>query len=253
MMAKNINKFIYAILIAVFLFGCGKKEPLYEGLPLSAWIDRLSSGVPEERGDAARVIGDIGPAAKSAENALRLAARVETYPDVKIAEVMALKSIGADTREFEDFLKKATAPIISDEEEEFRPEIDENNESYEGEEIPGKEEDDLQYLIQLSENPPDSLKQLFPKDPEAQRRWAEERRREQITTVMSQLQNPDVLAEILRSGDLEERRLAARMLVGRSGVNAAVVDALEGAKFDPDSLIRTAAIEALKKWSRPEE
>ncbi|MBM3327427.1 MAG: hypothetical protein FJY65_10735 [Calditrichaeota bacterium] len=249
-------KYAYRIavfnLIFILTLGCGKREPVYEGLPLSTWVERLSSEAPEERGDAARSIGEIGSAAKTVENALRTAARREIIPDVKIAEVLALKSIGADIKEFEDFMKTTTAPIISTEDDsvEYNP-----DEYYEGEQEPAPGEDDLQYLMQLADGTTDSLSALkmFPKDLEAQRKWAEERRQEQIGTMMSQLQNPDVLAEILRAGDLEERRLAARMLVGRSGVNAAVVDALEGAKFDTDSLIKTAAAEALKKWTRPED
>ncbi|MBM3329211.1 MAG: hypothetical protein FJY67_07040 [Calditrichaeota bacterium] len=241
------------VAILAMTAGCGKREVEHQGLPLSEWVERLSSRLMEERRDAVKAIGEIGVPARKAEDKLRAIARRDNDVKIRLEAVHSLAKIGASTEEFADFVREMEAPLFIEEEDTLETEvIDVDSEVS----LSVSDEEDLRYLQDLAEGRVDTTPLQgdtgsFPSGEDERQEWSADRRAEHFATVLNQLQNPMVLAEIVRTGSVEERRLAARMLAGRSGIDAIVFDALEGAKSDTDSLVRAAVADALKKWAKP--
>ncbi|MFH0766343.1 MAG: HEAT repeat domain-containing protein, partial [Calditrichota bacterium] len=101
------------------LLSCGSPpEAKYDGMPLSVWVERLQSPVPEARQDALRVIASAGSAARRVEYFVLKLAREEENPNVKMEAVRTLEAMGAPVIEFEDFVKLYQGPIIPFEEDE---------------------------------------------------------------------------------------------------------------------------------------
>ena len=241
--------------------GCGEKEPNYQGIGLKQWVKKLDSQEAVERKDAANAIGAMGPLARSAELRLRPMAAADPVPAVRVAAIYALKAIGAPSGEFEKYLEEVTqSPLEGDEFQESMGESDELDhlEPEEPEDIPSSQatgEDDLDFLKEFEQSvtiPPERLAGAdMPQDSEAREEWVKQRRQEAVATLLHEMQNPDVLAEMLNSSDPTQKRLAARMLQSREGgTSAELFDALTRAQTDSDTTLRRMAGEALKKWGK---
>ena len=73
---KAFIKWCIIICLVYLILGCGGGDkPLYQGLPLKTWVERLEAPEPEIRVDALKVIADIGKPARPAETYVRDAAR----------------------------------------------------------------------------------------------------------------------------------------------------------------------------------
>ena len=216
------------------------------------WVARLDSTEPNIRADALEVITGIGkPARPLAENAVRKIAREDPFADVQMLAIEALEVMGAETQEFQTFLDTYSEASGNDDTD------DERMEHLSG-------EDDLDYLHDLQAEGADSTptvvgserrerlnRNVIPADPDEQRVWSETHRMEDMETFLSQLRNPTVLADILAMGDLIERRFAALMLAEGQGENERVVEALQRAGEDSDSLVRATVETALERWRLP--
>jgi len=247
---STMKRVIYILLACALVLGCAKpEEPLYQGLTLKTWVERLESSEPEVRADAVKVIQGIGLSARPAENSIRQIARNDPYPDVRILAVEALEAMGASTLEFQNLLEAYHAPVIPEEEElpEFMDEEAELLEHISG-------ADDIAFLQAIIEYRADTGRldtTMVPTDSAELAQWIEERRSDAISGLLHQIENPTVLALILEAGNLIERQFAARMLADMEGEDSRIIQALERAVDDPDSLVRSAAFEALKRWEAP--
>ncbi len=84
-----------ALALTAALTAADDKEPVYQGKPLSAWVEQLTDRSATARQEAAEAIGKIGPAAKSAVGPL-LAALGDTDDTVRDAAALALAAFGKD-------------------------------------------------------------------------------------------------------------------------------------------------------------
>ncbi len=235
--------------------GCSK-ELEKDGIPLRVWIKQLSHNESVYRVEAAEAIGSIGKSARSkAEPILTKLAADDPMPKVRVAAILALKSLGAPTNEFEDYLQEVTAPLngLTPEDLAGTDIIDEMGEIDENVLFKGLQEDDLKFLEELENQVPESLStppEVMPADPEEQKAWQDTRRKEQVETVLQQFRNPEVLAELLVTGDPLEKRFAARLLGDKEGVSERVFNSLTIAISDQDTVLKRLATEALKKWTK---
>jgi HEAT repeat protein len=240
--------------LTILLSGCGT-EPEYEGISLKNWVKQLESSEQTLRIEAAEAIGHIGLKAKDAVPELRDIAERDPMPKVRVAAILALKELGVKKSEYDAYLEEVTTPLIEPMSEmdslEFSDEEGQFSEDYM---FNALSEDDIEYLQQL-EAPSDSDSVAYeddmPQDPDEQKDWLETRRKEQVTALLQQFRNPEVLSELLRAGDITEKRFAARMLAGQTGgMNQRVYEALQSAITDPDTLLKKLSAEALKKWEK---
>jgi hypothetical protein len=251
-MLKTIH---ICVLIALLITGCGKSSPSYQGLPLKVWAERLKSDDQAIRGDAVTAIGIMGVNAKSMEFRIREIAKQDPSFKVRLEAIYALDSMKVSTLEFAKFRISMTTPATADEGDTLDAEMsdelnDEMSDTSSGSSTP--DDDDITYLKSLEDGTTAVDSTVMPTEPEAQQQWTEQRRNESASKVLNELSNPFVLSQLLSTGGPDERRYAIKILSQQQGgQNASVVDALESAKADSDSLVRKAAIEALKKWSRP--
>lgn len=249
-----LNRFILLLAVIVFLSaGCSKvQEPVYEGLTLKAWAERLKSPEPEVKIDALKVIKSIGPKAFAAESVVRDVAKNAPNADVALIAIEALEAMGAPIVEFDDFLAMYYAPIIPGDEEEER--------SYEEEVIDEEEaemmshisgEGDLDFLRAL-ENEDFEQEEIdtsvVPLNTSEYEEWVESRRSSSLTDVLNILSRPEVLEELIRIGDDLEREFAVRRLATQGGLDPRIVESLEKLLEDPDSTISLNAKKALENW-----
>src|SRR5262249_30913902 len=75
-----------------------KKEPEYNRVPLSKWVERLKSPDAKKRVEAAQAIEKIGPAAKDAVPAL-IQTLKDNDPDVREGAARALGEIGPGAKD----------------------------------------------------------------------------------------------------------------------------------------------------------
>ena len=96
--------FTAAAVLLAFACRCpaDDKEPVYQGKPLSAWVDQLSDPSPTDRQEAAEAVSKIGPSTKSALGPL-IAALGDTDGVVRDAAAVALAS----------FRKDAVPPLVA--------------------------------------------------------------------------------------------------------------------------------------------
>ncbi len=247
--------FLAGLSLISTLSGCGK-EPEKDGIPLKVWLKQLGSSETIYRIEAAEAIGSMGKVAREkAEPMLTNLAGNDPMPRVRVAAILALKELGAPTNEFEDYLAEVTTPM-----NELTPEdlagldiVDEMGEIDEKVLFKGLQEDDLDFLKELENTIVDSMltsADVLPTDPEELKAWQDTRRKEQIDVLRQQFRNPEVLAELLATGDPLEKRYAAKLLGDNQGVSERVFLALTMAIADQDTLVRKLATEALKKWTK---
>ena len=239
-------------LTVVFVCGCGgEKKPLYQGLPLKTWVDRLESGEPEIRADALKVIADIGRSARVAEDNVRKLARNDPSIKVRLNAIEALEAMGASTVEFLEFIDSYYKPIIPIGDEET---VDLDEEISTEDELSEKidTEDDLAYLRALEEGTLDTIQEktfsVMPRDSADYEVWLRERIHEEVQDMMNKLSNPTMLAAMLEFGGDLEREYAACKLAELSGDNPEIIEALEKAEDDPLEEVRQAAEKALENW-----
>jgi len=250
-------------LLAAISVGC-TKEPEYQGVGLKLWVKQLSADDPTLRTEAAQAIGAIGKIAREpSEPSLRQIAKYDPRPATRVAAILALKAIGAPTAEFESYLKEVTAPLTEDESDDEDKmgqgdaDIMSEAEEYKDENRqPATGQDDIEYLQALEamrDSVIDSSSQgVMPTGEEERKEWIEKRRSDAMSTLLQELQNPDVLAEMIKGGDPLQRRMAARMLQNQEGgENARVFEILTKAKADSDTVLKRLAEDALKKWTNP--
>jgi hypothetical protein len=77
--------------------GQKKKEPKFDGRPLSSWVADLKADAPSTRNAAAYAIGGMGPAAKAAVPAL-IEALKDPEPTVRFPVCIALREIGPEAK-----------------------------------------------------------------------------------------------------------------------------------------------------------
>ncbi len=91
-----------AVVIAVLATGVEaqtrKKEPQFDGRPLSSWVADLKADAPYTRNTAAYAIGGMGPAAEPAVPAL-IAALKDPEAAVRFPVCIALREIGPAARD----------------------------------------------------------------------------------------------------------------------------------------------------------
>ena len=248
------------LVLAIMFVGCAK-QPEYQGVSLKRWIQQLNAGDQTLRAEAAQAIGAIGKIAREpSEPTLRQIAFYDPIPAVRVAAILALKAIGAPSAEFEAYLKEVTQPLTDEvnDDEALMGQGDEDFTTEKSDEElrtrASSSSDDLEFL-QTLEAMKDSVIQtsndaVMPTDEDEKKLWVEKRKNEAIATLMQELQNPDVLAEMVKSGDPLQRRLAARMLENQDGgVNPRVFEILNSAKADTDTVLKRLAQDALKKWT----
>jgi len=242
-------------IIITTLSGCSS-EPQKDGVPLKVWLKQLSSNEMIYRVEAAEAIGSMGSKARDrAEPMLTNLAGNDPMPRVRVAAILALKELGAPTTEFEEYLAEVTTPLnnLSQEDLAGTNLVDEMGEIDEKALFKGLAEDDLEFLQELENRVVDTnltSTDVMPTDPEALKIWQDTRRKEQIDEIRQQFRNPEVLAELLATGDPLEKRFAAKLLGDKEGVSERVFTALTLAATDQDTLIRKLATEALKKWTK---
>ncbi|MBT7616232.1 MAG: hypothetical protein HN590_02975 [Calditrichaeota bacterium] len=249
-----LNRFILLLaLITFFSTGCGKvQEPVYEGLTLKAWAERLKSPEPEVKIDALKVIESIGPKAYAAESVVRDVAQNEPNNEVAIKAIEALEAMGAPTIEFDEFLAMYYAPIIPGEEEEERTYEEELIDEEEAEmmsHISG--EGDLAFLKELENEEFEEEEidtSIVPLNSSEYEGWVESRRSSSLTDVLDILSRPEVLEELIRIGDNLEREFAVKKLATQGGLDPRIVESLERLLEDPDSTISLNARKALENW-----
>jgi len=241
--------------LVTLLLGCSK-EPMKDGVPLKVWVKQLGHSEMLLRIEAAEAIGAIGkPAREKAEPMLTNLAGNDPMPRVRVAAILALKEMGAPTTEFDEYLEEVMTPLsaFTDEDLTGAETFDEEGNIDENSLFRGLAEDDLGFLEELENRPPDTMVtsvDVMPVDPESLKVWQEARRREQIDDLRKQLSNPEILAEFLLTGELFEKRYAARLLADKEGVSERVFNALTIAATDKDSLLKMLSGEALKKWQK---
>jgi len=232
--------------------GCGgKKEELYQGLPLKTWVKRLNSPESEIRADALNVIAGIGEQARPAEAQVRKVARSDPSIQVRLLAIDALEAMGEPISEFYEFIEDYNKPIIPTEEEELSS-LDEEMSTEDEMTAKIAEEDDLELLKAFVEGKTDSINRsetsLMPTDSAEFEEWVRQKISNEALNMINKLSNPTMLAELLSSGSDLEREFAARRLAELSGDNPDVVTALEKALEDPKEEVQRAAAQALKTW-----
>lgn len=245
--------FIVGVMILIVLVNCGKREPEYSGILLSQWVAMLDAPDPVERSDALQALAKIGKPAKMAEMKIRDVARRDPDLKVRLEAINTLKALGFPITEFEEFYKEMTTPLFFEESDTLGPGIWEEGFPEGEQETSGIGVPSDTDLFNFSSDT-DTTKlttESFPQDTARLEMWRRAKRVEEVDNLLMQLQNPLVLAEILRVGEVEEKRLAAKRLAQMSGSDVLVVEALEAALADPDSVVRSAVKEALTRWSRP--
>lgn len=253
--AVTLAALLALTILGIAFTGCST-EPKHDGIPLHAWIKQLESAEMILRIEAAESVGAMGvPARKKAEPMLTNLAANDPMPKVRVAAILALKAMGAPTKEFDEYLAEVTTPLneLTEEDIAGRDIIDEEGEIDEHALFKGLQEDDLDFLKELENQPLDTMltsADVIPKDPEELKAWQDARRKEQVETVLQQFRNPEVLAEVLSTGDPLEKRFAARLLGDKEGVSERVFEALTLAATDQDTLLKKLATEALKKWQK---
>jgi hypothetical protein len=250
------------------LVGCGgEEEPLYEGLTLNMWINRLESPDAEDRKDALGVIKGIGKKALTAENQVRKIAQNDPFIDVKMLAIETLQAMNVTTVEFQSFITQFETPFTEEVDEEFDYG---DEEDFEDEDMIDSEvlvegysgEDDLLYLRDLeeglfdtvegkSQQDRDDLNKTIPTDPDEYKKWSEEQYKGEVSDLLNQISNPRVLATILSDGESIDKLFAATKLSQMTGADEQIVKALEDASSDPDSTIRRLVKQALEKWEMP--
>ncbi len=247
-----INRFILSLaLILILSIGCGKvEEPIYEGLTLKAWAQRLKSPEPEVKVDALKVIESIGPKALAAESIVRDIARNESNTDVALKAIETLEAMGAPVIEFEEFLAMYYAPIIPGEDELLFE--DEQLDEEEAEMMAhASGEGDLAFLRALESDELDSAETdttIVPLNTNEYEDWVESRRSSSLSDVLNILNRPEVLEELIRVGDDLEREFAVKRLATQGGLDPRIVEVLESLLDDPDSTINLNAQKALENW-----
>lgn len=238
----------YLLLITIMLFltvNCTREQqPLYQGLPLKVWMERLGAPEPEVRKDALEIIIDIGKPARLAERSVVDIARNDQYPDIRYTAVEALRSMGASTYEFDELVEEFNAPTIPIEEENLEGEIDELSEHSSG-------EDDFAYLKDLIDGTLEShhsRSDTVPTDSASMKNLVQDMQDEDVTVLLNQLQHPAVLARLLKLGNVIEKRFAASMLSEIEGSNDTILEILNQARFDSDSLVAESAEKAYQHW-----
>ncbi|MFN3821290.1 MAG: hypothetical protein ACK4OO_03065 [bacterium] len=241
------------MVIMILLGSCSKREPEYSGIRLSQWVAMLDAPDPVERADALQALAKMGKSAKITEMKIRDIARRDPDLKVRLEAINTLKALELPITEFEEFYKEMTTPLFFEESDTLAPGIGEeafpeSEQETSGANLPGDSD-----LFNISPDT-DTAKiaiESFPQDTTRLEIWRRAKRAEEVDNLLIQLQNPLVLAEILRVGEMEEKRLAAKKLAQMSGSDALVVEALEAALSDPDTVVRSAVKEALSRWSRP--
>lgn len=248
------RQFILFLAIALMLcVGCNKVEkPVYEGLTLKAWVERLKSPEPEVKIDALKVIESIGPKALPAEEYVRDIARNETNAEVVLKAIETLEAMGAQIVEFDEFLAMYYAPVIpSDEEDELLldEELMDEEEAEMMKHISG--DGDLEYLRELENEEDDSVDidtSVVPLGTDQYDEWVESRRSSSLSDILNILNRPEVLEELMQVGDELEREFAVRRLATQGGLDPKIVEALEKVLDDPDSTMSLNAKKALENW-----
>ncbi len=250
---------LITITAMILIIGCSNKEPVYQGLTLDVWAKRLQSEEAVERGDALDVIKEIGKKAKSAERAVRQVARNDKYPDIRMKAIVTLQAMGSVTGEFKKFIANYTEPFLLDDEDGL--DLDEMDRMF-SDKLSG--EDDLEYLRELEEKKTDSIakskiKLEFPAAESDQSEWASKKFTESISILSTELNNPSVLAQLMKSDDFLERQFAMQKLMKQMAgyeeedeyfeLPADVFSAFNLASDDNDSLIKALADEALNNWA----
>ena len=92
-----------AIVLAIYLIGCGRKKPDYS---VSSQTKALADDNPDVRSTAATVLGTYGPEARDAVPAL-VAALQDKDKHVRRSAAYALARIGPDARDAIPSLKEA--------------------------------------------------------------------------------------------------------------------------------------------------
>jgi len=250
----NNAKYIKYLIILTLLLGCkGKDNQVYQGLPLKTWIIRLDAPEKEIRIDAMKVIAEIGEPAISAEPYLRMIARKDPSTEIRINAIMSLEAINAATAEFQDFIDEYHAPLIPDEFEEYQAEIAEQQLDDPEEELFSSGDGDLEFLQDLEAGLLDVQKSestMIPRDSAELAEWVSNFQGDAISNIMNQLQNPAVLAMLLKSGGDAEKIMAATKLSEMEGSNSQVIEALEKATDNP--LISDLVKQALEQWEPSE-
>ncbi len=248
-----LRVFLISLIVLPWLGGCGgPEEPIYEGLTLAGWVERLADPDPDIRIDALKVIASIGPPARKIEDTVRTVARRDDDPDVRMRAIEALNAMGMSTVEFQRFVDFYNAPIYPTEDEELSTLWSEDEEEDVFQD--NSSDDDLEYLRKLESGElekPSADTGVIPSDSAAFAKWVEQRQLNVAQELLQMLDNPVLLAEILRIGDQLQREFAARALAEKEGEDLKVVEALEQAREDPDETVRQAAAKALGKWKRP--
>ncbi len=251
------TKPIVVLALVLILIGCGKKpEPLYEGLPMQVWVERLKSPDALVRLDALNVLCNLGRTALSIEDEIRSLARDDPNTQVKIRAIETLESMGAVTVEFNDIIQAYNAPLIpTDDEdysnEEFDAAVDSAMDSADLLEH-AKSDDDLSYLAQIENSEADTtpLADKFssevPTDPDEYTNWVRKHQSSVVSNILNMLNNPDVLKELLQSGGALEREYAAQKLAELNINDPEITSALKLLTSSSDTSLSRTAKEALK-------
>jgi hypothetical protein len=92
---------------------------------------------------------------------------------------------------------------------------------------------------------------VMPLDSLQREEWISKQQDASLQNLHDQLRDPRTLAKLLITGDLYERRFAARVLAEMGGEDSDVVSALQSGTLDADSLVRAAVKEARSHWQLP--
>jgi hypothetical protein len=247
-----LRQSIIIVVLALLLASCAQKqEPLYQGLTLKAWGERLKSDEPETRTDALKVIAGIGEAARPMEQQLRDVARHDPYEDIRYLAVVALDSMRVPVTEFLALQDKYQEPEVAPEEEQETVEEDTAMATLEEH---ASTDDDISYLKQMAEGTVEGSEvdsSVMPLDSLQREEWISKQQDASLQNLHDQLRDPRTLAKLLITGDLYERRFAARVLAEMGGEDSDVVSALQSGTLDADSLVRAAVKEARSHWQLP--
>ena len=204
-----------------------KQEPTYQGRTLDAWIVRLKGNDYTKCGDAARVLGEMGSAAKGAVPALLELALNDSVPytetRTRVAAAYALLRIGADDPCEKKVLKFLTDLV--------------NHKS-----LYGLATRALGKLGAEAEAAVPTLVEVLKKNPNIDIRLAVA---EALGQIGAEAAVP-ALVEALKGPDLELRRAVPKVL-GQIGADTAVPALTETLKNDEDYMVR---IYSARRWAR---
>jgi len=251
----RFGKYIHVLVLICLLIGCGSREPLYQGLPLSVWVVRLNSPDEEVRADALTVIAEIGKPAESAENYVREIAEGDPSTNIRMKAIEALEAMDASTARYQDFIDKYYAPLIPEEDDLPVNELvdsEDDEDIFEG--ISG--EDDLEFLEALErgilDTAPESRFNLEPTDSVAKAEKLINMQREEVAKLFERLRNPQMLSQILAYGNAIEREFAGQILAELTEDDPQVLKAIENVLSDSSDQVRKALELALKQWAGEE-